>query len=321
MANKTLWECTAVIVLLSLNAAAKHNQDVQKIPFKLYRNHLVVASGRLGSIENRNLLIDTGASPTVVDEALAHELGLKPISRPGRGMTVVGGVAETYYAVLESLDLGPIHRESLLVTVANLSLMQASVGFRIDAIVGLDALVPSSFQIDYDSRKVIFGSVRTPASAVPMLLESRFAVIATQINGSPVKLAIDTGASEMVLFRNTLPETFASLTSTTNVQLSNLAGDLLVPEIQLANFKVGHEDLSGSTAVLTTVPNCCEFQGILGISSLRFKRVTFDFQHELLGLELVHESASPESLARACSEFSAASCQQAFMPGLLNPRR
>jgi predicted aspartyl protease len=312
----------AVVLLLSVDAAAKHNRSVQKIPFKLYRDHLVVATGQLGNLGKRNLLIDTGAIPTVVDEALAHDLGLKPVGRPTQPMTVVGGVAQTYYAVLQSLDLGPLHRQSLVVAVANLSLMQAAVGLRIDAIVGLDALAPNSFQIDYDSRKVIFGAVRTPASAVPMSRVSRFAVIETQVNGSPVRLAIDTGASEMVLFRNALPEIIASLQSTTHIQLSNVAGDLLAPEVQLATFKVGREDLSGSTAVLTTVPNC-DFQGILGISALKFKRVTFDFQHELVGLELVDESTSTKSDVGACWGLVATTCRQALAPGLfsLQPRR
>ncbi len=311
----------AVVVALSVSAAAKHNRNVQKVPFTLYRNHLVVAAGQLGNMGKRNLLIDTGAIPTVVDEALAHELGLKPVARPAQGMTVVGGVAETYYAVLQSLDLGPVHRESLLVAVANLSLLQASVGIRIDAIVGLDALAPSSFQIDYDAHKVLFGPVHTAASAVPMLRDSRFAVIETQVNGSPVKLAVDTGTSEMVLFRNTLPKTIASLSSTTNIQVSNLAGDLLAPQIQLANFKIGDYDLSGSTALLTTVPNCCDFQGILGITALRFKRVTFDFQHRLLSLELLDQDEGDSVVPGACSRSSLSNCGHALSPGFLMPRR
>ena len=313
----------AVVLLLSVNAAAKHKKDVQTIPFRLYRDHLVVATGRLGNIEHRNLLIDTGAVPTVIDESLAHELGLKPVGRPTEAMTVIGGVAQTYYAILESLDVGSVHRDSLVVAVANLSLMQASVGLRIDAIVGLDALAPSSFQINYDSRKIVFGAVRTPASAVPMSRISRFAIIDTQVNGNSVRLAIDTGTAEMVLFQNALPESIASLPSKARVQLSNFAGDLLAPQVRLVSFKVGHQDISGSTAVLTTVPNCCEFQGVLGVSALKYKRVTFDFQHGLLGLELIDESASPESDAGACSGLAVTICRRALMPGLFDvqPRR
>ncbi|HVO64185.1 MAG TPA: pepsin/retropepsin-like aspartic protease family protein [Terriglobales bacterium] len=316
MGNKTLSWCIASLLLLSTTAGAKHK--VQKIPFKLYREHLVVASGRLGHLENRNLLIDTGANPTVVDEALAHELGLKPLARPPHGMTVVGGVADTYYALLESLDIGPVHHEALVVAVANLSLMQAGAGVRIDAIVGLDALAPNNFQIDYDARKVIFGSFRSPISAVPLLKGTSFGIIETMIDSTAVNLAVDTGSSEFVLFRNRLPDKINSLGSTATAEVSNLAGDVLAPEVRLPNFKVGDEDLSGSTALLTTVPNCCEFQGIFGISALRFKRVTFDFQRGLFGMELLSQDRLwPEPVAGACTEPGRPGCRL----GLLQTKR
>jgi predicted aspartyl protease len=261
----------AAVVLLSTTAAAKHN--VQKIPFKLYRDHLVVASGRLGHIEKRNLLIDTGANPTVVDEALAHDLGLKPVARPPHGMTVVGGVADTYYAILESLDIGPVHREALVVAVANLSFMQAGARVRIDAIVGLDALAPNNFQIDYDSRNVIFGSFRSPSSAVPLLKTTGFVIIKTTIDGTAVNLAVDTGSSEFVLFRNRLPVAISSLASIATAAVSN------------------------------------EFQGVFGISAWRFKRVTFDFERGLFGMELADQSPlDPEPVAGACSGLGRGGC-------------
>ena len=297
----------AAVVLLSTTAAAKHN--VQKIPFKLYRDHLVVASGRLGHIEKRNLLIDTGANPTVVDEALAHDLGLKPVARPPHGMTVVGGVADTYYAILESLDIGPVHREALVVAVANLSFMQAGARVRIDAIVGLDALAPNNFQIDYDSRNVIFGSFRSPSSAVPLLKTTGFVIIKTTIDGTAVNLAVDTGSSEFVLFRNRLPVAISSLASIATAAVSNVAGDVRAPEVRLPHFKVGDEDLSGSTALVATVPNCCEFQGVFGISAWRFKRVTFDFERGLFGMELADQSPlDPEPVAGACSGLGRGGC-------------
>ncbi len=318
--NKTLCWCAATLVLLTVNGEARH-KDVERLPFQLYRNHLIIVSGRLGSIEKRNLLIDTGASPTIIDEALAHELGLKPIGQPGRSMAVVGGVAQTYYAVLQSLDIGPVHRESLVVAVANLSLMQAGVGLRIDAIVGLDALAPNNFQIDYTSRKVVFGNVHMPASAVAMLPGVRFVAVESQVNGANVSLALDTGSAQVVLFRNGVPEAISGVQARATVQLSNVVGDLLAPEIELANFKVGHEDLSGSTAVLTTVPNCCEFQGILGISASRFKRVTFDFQRRLVGLESLKEDTLLEPDRGSCPSPMDPSCREVTLPGFLNTKR
>lgn len=317
MGNKTISLWVWIVLVLSTSAFAKHN-SLRKIPFKLYRDHLVIASGRLGSIANRNLLIDTGAYPTVVDEALAHELRLQPLGRPADGMTVIGGVAQIYYAVLQGLDFGPVHRDSLVVAVANLSFMQASVGIRVDAIVGLDAVAPNNFQIDYESQRLVFGTVHTPASAVPMLPNPHFAIVETEIDGAPVPLAVDTGASQLALFRNGLPRAITFRQLPTTVQLSNVAGDLLAQEIHLTDFKIGSEDLGGSTAVLTTIPNCCEFQGVLGISAQAFKRVTFDFQRQLLGLELADDPASLRPFSDGCSGVS---CQQKIAHGFVSTPR
>lgn len=276
---------------------AKHAKGVQKLPFKLYRNHLVITTGALGGIGQRNLLIDTGASPTVVDQALAYELELKPIALPSGGMTVVGGVAEAYYAILKSFDLGPIHRESIPIAVANLSLMQAEAGVRIDAIVGLDLLEPNDFQIDYDARKIRFGATRASSWSVPMTQVAPFVIVETQINGARVKLAVDTGTPQPVLFRAGLPDSIVTLPVVDKIQMSNVAGDIVAPEVRLANFKVGNADLSGSTAVIATVPRSHPFQGMLGISAFHLKRLSFDFQRRLLGFDLVDsiESVLPNS--------------------------
>ena len=314
MSNRTLCWCLALLVLPIPNAVAKHAKDVQKLPFKLYRNHLVITTGTLGGIAQRNLLIDTGASPTVVDQALAYELGLKPIARPFGGINVVGGVMQAYYAILRSFDLGPIHRESIPVAVANLSLMQAEAGVRIDAIVGLDMLEPNDFQIDYDSRKISFGALRASSWSVPMAQIAPFVIVETHINGSRVNLAVDTGTPQPVLFREGLPNSIATVPVVDRVQLSNVAGDIVAPEIQLAKFRVGNADLSGSTAVIATVPQSHEFQGVLGISAFHLKRLSFDFQRRLLGFDLADSIESGLPSGSSCGNaFAAGGCGHALL--------
>lgn len=46
------------------------------IPFKLYRDYLIVVQGSLGGREALNFLIDTGVNPTVIDSRIAKKLGL-----------------------------------------------------------------------------------------------------------------------------------------------------------------------------------------------------------------------------------------------------
>lgn len=308
-----------MIVFLAPGAVAKHSKNVQKLPFRLYRNHLVITTGSLGGLPNRNLLIDTGANPTVVDEALIHELGLKPTASPRTNLNIVGGAVPTYFAILQSLDLGPIHRESLTVAIANLSLMQAQVGVRIDAVIGLDAIEPDNFEIDYESRKISFGDIRV-SSPVPMLRAGPFVVVKTEVIGATLDLAVDTGTSELVLFRDEMPSSSVSLQGSNEIPLSNVAGDMTATEVQVTNLKVGKKALNKSTAVLASAGRCCTFQGMLGVSASQFRRVSFDFRHGLLGLELPIRDLASVLLTQPCQvAFAGTACGHAPLSGFSRP--
>jgi Aspartyl protease len=192
--------------------------------------------------------------------------------------------------------------------------MQAQTGVRIDAIVGLDALAPNNFQIDYESQKLKFGSFRI-ASPVPMIESAPLAIITTRLNGTAVNLAVDTGSSELVLFRDALPDSVGTLPTARTVQLSNVAGDVVAPIVRLQNFTVGDNQVSGQLAVLATVPQCCEFGGILGVSGLHIRKLSFDFQDRLVGIELFDdESAASTSDGHCRPAFPGASCRNALLP-------
>ena len=319
MNNKILYICFALLAVSIPSVAERHRKDVQEIPFHLYRNHLIVATGKLGPLADRNLLIDTGANPTIIDESLAYELGLKPTGgRPG-AITTVAGVAQIYYATLATFDLGPIHRDSIAVAVANFSLINAQTGLRIDAIVGLDAIEPTNFQIDYLSRKIQFGTIHMPSRTIHMVPNKTFVVVAAQLNSTELNLMIDTGSSQFVLFRDQLPAAMAKLPLRNTIPLSNVAGDLIATQVQLNRVRIGNTDLSASTALLANVPNCCEFQGMLGISALQFRRVSFDFQQRVLGLEFLYGTQAPALLAGPCRSVAAANCEPT-PSGFLHPR-
>ena len=101
-----------VTLLLSGTAAAQSN-----IPFKLLGEHLIVVRGSLGDLTNRNLVIDTGAYPSILDTAVAHKLH---ISGHREELDAVNHKMSRPVVILPSVEVGPIRAQALRVMTAEL---------------------------------------------------------------------------------------------------------------------------------------------------------------------------------------------------------
>jgi hypothetical protein len=189
------------------------------------------------------------------------------------------------------MDFGPIHRRSMTVAVGNLSWMLDGTGVRIDAVLGLDALAPLNFQIDYQTRKLRFGAIRIPRPAISVAQAHGLLIVPAQLNGVTVKLMVDTGGSNLILFANRLPKSVAGSTIRTTATLSNLAGETQLQKLAVKQLRIGEINLNVSLALVGETATCCDIQGILGISASRFKRIAFDFERGVMGFEL--QDANP----------------------------
>lgn len=305
------------LLVLGSDSWAKHSADVQQIPLQLYRNHLVVVIGSLGRLEHRKLVIDTGTNPTMVDNATAHELGLQQVGQSLGAINVVDGRAPTYYSILPTLDLGPIHRESMHVAVADFSWLRKQAGIQVDAVIGLDALSQINFQIDYQSRRISFGAIPALRSSVPMAESDRLLMVQAKLNGVPARLMVDTGGSALVLFAGKLPESTSWQTLGTAVRFANLAGQTMLQKVQLKQFRIGEINLGGGIALVEETPTCCNFQGILGISARQFRRIAFDFKLRLVGFELQDPDFLDSAEAAPCvPPFETQFCRNADPRGV-----
>ena len=310
-AAQTLFLFSVSLLALTNHVWGKHSDAVREIPFKLYRNHWVIAVGSLGGSEQRNLLIDTGTNPTLVDDTTAGELGLERVSRSLGSTSVVNGSVPTYYSILPTLDLGPIHREAMPVAVTDLSWLREQIGFQVDAVVGLDVLAQLNFQIDYQSRRISFGAIRIARSAVPMEQADRLLIVQATLNGEPAKLMVDTGGASLILFAQRLPQSNWRTLGTT-VKLSNMAGNAELQKVQLKELRIGETNLSDSIALVGKTATCCNFQGILGISARKFKRIGFDFRRQLVGFELQETHVMESFDVPACNAlFGSPVCRTA----------
>jgi hypothetical protein len=184
--------CLSLLAVLTIG-----NADGQAVSFDLYRGYLIVARGAAGPLRGLNFLVDTGASPSVLDRRLAQKLHLQ---ESPASVGVIGGSVQGGQSVVPSLEFGPLHRENFPVLVEDLSFFQKAVPVRIDAVIGLDLLGQSPFVIDYRSREIHFGSFPSFAAFLPMHMEEGLPIVGAELDHVPVRLLLDTGAGSLILF-------------------------------------------------------------------------------------------------------------------------
>ena len=155
-----VWTGLGVVGQSDARGYRKPPQPTSSVSFTLYNDYLIVVRGSAGPLKGLNFLIDTGTSPSILDQRLAQRLRLTPTPAV---IEAVGGNVQGSMATAPSLQFGPLRRENLPILIRDLSTLQLPI--QLDGIVGLDVLGQNTFVIDYASRRISFDpSPSLPAS-------------------------------------------------------------------------------------------------------------------------------------------------------------
>ena len=193
--------CLCVVIVAPPKTFRAHAADrphSTNVNFELYRDYLIVLQARVGPLKGLNFLLDTGATPSVLDPHTAARLHLQLTSAE---IAVLQGTAHGATATVPSLQVGPVLKENLPVLVEDLSFVQKVVPVHLDGIVGLDVLGGSPFTIDYTTREIRFGPFAGLASSTPMESKQGLPLVNATMNGQSVLLLLDTGAPSLILFK------------------------------------------------------------------------------------------------------------------------
>jgi predicted aspartyl protease len=253
---------------------------IAEIPFKPYQTYLIVVEGRLGTLEHQRLLLDTGSNPSMIDQSVSAKLGLKGTAR---GLSLFNKSVASESVTLPSLQFGPMQRQDLPVMVADFSAVGRGLGTRIDAVIGLDVLGGTNFTIDYSKRKIFFGALPEPHTA-PFITVRQLITVNLKNGGRPLHLLVDTGTPELVLFEDHLHGVeYVWSTATGNGR--NVSGDVHFGIVVLTQSKIGTHDMGPQRAsvVASRKEIANDLDGLMGLSCLRARRITFDFERQLLG--------------------------------------
>ena len=274
-----------VWTLLSTMAAADRTNEVT---FKLYRGYVIVVRGEIDGVRDLNFIVDTGAVPSVLDKRLASKLDL--VGEAGE-LSVFTERVESRRAVARNVRLGPVQATELPVMIQDLSFAESVLGTRVDGMIGLDLLGQGPFTIDYESRKISFGPIDPTFTTIPYRPGLPYAMVDLDIQGRRLGILVDTGASDLVLFASALQNCLSSIKKTHSAAWSNLGGDVRVTEAQLTDARFGTLRWEERVVyILQDYKPPAGLGGILGMKSLRARRVAFDPDRRVVAWEPTYET-------------------------------
>jgi predicted aspartyl protease len=254
-----------------------------KLPIRLHWGYLVVVEGSIGN-QRLNFLIDTGAYPSVVDRKIAHDFGLA--EQPSR-VNLSNKSIQTQRVVLPSLLLGPIRADSLPVLTEDLSFLQKGVGYRVDAIVGLDVLRKCSFAIDYRAKEMLFGPVESLPFSARFETGPPIVTVRMGFQNRQLRLAIDTGGPDLMLFQSRLADSTGFQEFGTE-KVADVSGAFQRRKVRIPGVFLGNEEIGEQIAFVVDdrKDDGDNFDGVLGVRGPQFWKVAFDFEHRRFYWEL-----------------------------------
>ncbi|MDA2927348.1 retroviral-like aspartic protease family protein [Acidobacteria bacterium AH-259-G07] len=276
------WILNGLILVASSGIGFSANAPATMVPFRLHE-HLIVVQGSIGDLHELSFAIDTGSSFTIVNTKVGQKLGLK--SRETVEVSAWGTRVKMKKVVLPELRMGALYFQSIPARLAKLPRVG---GGRVDALIGLDLLKKTNFTIDFTSKQITFGPTEDLKDSITFYPNFPFLAVKIFVEGRPVWLQLDTGASGVVLFRDKVKDKLP-------MRRSKDLGVFLAPagigrrqKVYLRSVLMGQTrweelpayllDQQGSTFNERIVGN-------LGIATLDLKRIQFDFDNHRISWE------------------------------------
>lgn len=255
-----------------------------KLPVRLFAGYLVIAEGAIGNLHNLNFLVDTGASPSVVDQKIAHDLKLA--EQPER-VNLWNKSVQARQVVIPSLSLGPVRVESIPVLAEDLSFLQKALGFKVHAIVGMDVLRKSSFTINYKAKEILFGVPENMAYSVPFETDTPVITVRMGFQDRRLRMVVDSGGLDLTLFRSRVSEP-TGLQAMGTETVADAGGTFQRTKVRIPELHIGKETVGAQTAFLVDdrKDEGDDFDGVLGVGGLQFGKVAFDFENRRFSWEL-----------------------------------
>jgi predicted aspartyl protease len=276
-----------VLQIGTLNAQGRADivqpRIVESMPFELTAGFLISVKGRIGDQDGLDFILDTGATASIVDRKVAMKV---PITLHKDRVFTFQKFIEVERAEFSEIQFGPIKAQNVSLMVADLAKTSAFANHAA-AIIGLDLLsLSKTVSIDYKTSTVSFLAFESDKSAyhsrarVPQCFTSNF-----MIQGHPVRLLIDTGMGEVLLYENRLRKEVPDLRLSGRTRKVHVgwvqARAVTLPKVDWKESDAPMDVLLADGPAEGVLPG---IDGFLGPATLKARIVEFDFERKVLSL-------------------------------------
>jgi hypothetical protein len=252
------------------------------VPFTLSDGYLIVVEGRIGTHRHLKLLLDTGATHSVLRSDLAEPTFAR---RPVRTVNLEQVLTQELVEVPD-FELGPLRRSVLPMLLHDLAYLR-EIAPGIDGVVGLDLLRSRSFGIDFSRKRITFAPSPTLRHSARMELDEACLTVEVRMLNRPVRLLLDTGVRAILLYGDRLGDRLPELKVEQQIVGSSLGGVAALEVVTLPRIQLNGTDLNRRAVLLQRSPAGLlpQVDGYLALAAIGARRFNFDFESSTFSWE------------------------------------
>ena len=214
-----------------------------QVPFELYNGNLLMVKATIGNLTSVNVILDTGTNTSVISKKIANQLKLVGTSETLQTLT---GSVHADSVIVPTVEFGVLRADSIRVIVQGLGQIERNLGISLGGIVGLDVVSARNLTIDYQIKKIVFGSMPADDNVVPFATAAPLLSVDAIIDGRPARLLLDSGSCGLVVFRNRLQVRKARINLDRAASISGVGGSTRIRWFRVV-VTIGNDRLGSVT--------------------------------------------------------------------------
>jgi hypothetical protein len=148
----------------------------------------------------------------------------------------------------------------------------------------MNLLGRSDFRIDYKARILTFGELEPLSQRSELSCQRLFLTTKVLIEGIPVRLLIDTGANDVILFRRRVSDLIPIKRNHVRKKIFHFGGESEIQSVGYRDIELGDTFLNRINAWIqdSKIQGYEGIEGIAGVHALGINAIQFNFDEQIM---------------------------------------